>query len=289
MGEKRISNLFYQSLEDKFCSKLQKLDKFRSWYVFKNVAWSLVVYISVMIAFASAFHCFLCFNDVFEGPATSLLKVLTMVLGEFDFEDNFVYVKVKENHGSNLSVQVLLIFFIIYGSLIIMNLVTAWIVINQHEIRQTNVILAKQRIQELSGMTVLAPCNQKDNEDIPSKLCTTPVEDSSISFLKHILNKLNKFLDDDCSPSWAINEHTVTHDGLSYCCKALPKNTFLPSHTETCIDGLTTEMFKDKKEKQTQLIYVVKESKRKTERRLQKLIIKRGILSLLFKVKFILL
>ena len=229
-----------------------------------------------MIAFASAFHCFLCFNDVFEGPATSLLKVLTMILGEFDFEDNFVYLNVKEKHGSNISVQFLLILFIIYGSLIIMNLVTAWIVINQHEIRQTNVILAKQRIQELSGMTVLAPCNQKNNEDIPSKLCTTPIDDSSISCMKHILNKLNKFLDDDCSPSWAINEHTVTHDGMSYCCKALPKNTFLPSQTETCIEGLTTEMFKDKKAKQTHLIDFVKKSKKETERRLQKLIKNKG-------------
>ena len=69
----------------------------------------MVVYIPVMIAFASAFHCFLCFNDVFEGPATSLLKVLTMILGEFDFEDNFVYLNVKEKHGSNISVQFLLI------------------------------------------------------------------------------------------------------------------------------------------------------------------------------------
>ena len=94
--------------------------------------------------------------------------------------------------------------------------------------------------------------------------------DTNNSFLEHILNKLNKFLDYDGSTSWAINENTVTSDGLSYCCKALPKNTFLPSHTETCIEGLTTEMFKDKKAKQAHLIDFVKKSKKETERRLQK-------------------
>ena len=39
--------------------------------------------------------------------------------------------KVKENHGSNWSVQIILVLFIVYGSLIVMNLMTAWIVISQ--------------------------------------------------------------------------------------------------------------------------------------------------------------
>ena len=39
---------------------------YRSWHVMKNVAFSMVVYIPVMIAFAAAFHCFLIYNDTFE-------------------------------------------------------------------------------------------------------------------------------------------------------------------------------------------------------------------------------
>ena len=97
----------------------------------KNVAFSMVVYVPIMIAFAGAFHSFLIFDEVFEGPVASFLKVLTMILGEFDFEDKFLFDKVKGSNGSMWSVQVMLVMFIIYGSLIIMNLITAWIVITQ--------------------------------------------------------------------------------------------------------------------------------------------------------------
>ena len=84
------------------------------------------------------------FNETFEGPVASFFKVLTMILGEFDFEDNFIYDKVGEVKGSKWSVQIMLIMFIVYGSLVIMNLITAWIVITQ-----TEVILAQHRIQEI--------------------------------------------------------------------------------------------------------------------------------------------
>ena len=47
------------------------------------------VYIPKMIAFA--FHYFLDYHRTFGGPITSVLKVLTMVLREFEFEANFVY------------------------------------------------------------------------------------------------------------------------------------------------------------------------------------------------------
>ena len=104
---------------------------YRSWHVMKNVAFSMAVYIPIMMAFACAFHCFLIYNEVFQGQTASFLKVLTMVLGEFDYQDNFLYDKVKESKDSKFSVQIMLIMFIIYGSLIIMNLITAWIVITQ--------------------------------------------------------------------------------------------------------------------------------------------------------------
>ena len=76
-------------------------------------------------------------------------------------------------------------------------------------------------------------------------------------------------MNDDDTPSWAIKEHVVTEDGFS--CKEIQKNASLPSHTETCIEALTTEMFKDKKAKQAHLIDLIKKSKKETERRLQTL------------------
>merc|ERR1719362_1705136 len=139
---------------------------YRSWHVMKNVAWSMTVYIPVLMAFATAFHCFLKNDEIFEGTVASILKVLTMVLGEFDFTDHFVYDKVKENHGSNFSVQIMFVMFIIYGSMIIVNLITAWIVVNQRDAQDTEVILAMQRIEEISGMTNLfAYCSKKPEEE----------------------------------------------------------------------------------------------------------------------------
>ena len=78
-----------------------------SWHVLNNVAWSMLVYIPTIFAFSLSFHCFLKRNDAFEGPISSVLKTLSMMLGEFDLKDNFLYDKVKENHDSNFSVQVL--------------------------------------------------------------------------------------------------------------------------------------------------------------------------------------
>ena len=142
---------------------------YRSWHVLKNVAVSMIVYIPVIMAFATGFHCFLKNNSVFEGPIASFLKVLTMVLGEFDFQDNFVYDEVKKVHGSNISVQFMFVVFIVQGSMIIMNLITAWIVVNQQDATETKLILAKQRIEEISGMTNITAgmncCQKKPNNN----------------------------------------------------------------------------------------------------------------------------
>jgi hypothetical protein len=160
---------------------------YRSWHVMKNVAFSMMVYIPAMVAFAAAFHCFLMNNDTFEGPVASFFKVLTMTLGEFDFQDNFIYDKVEEVKGSKLSVQIMLIMFIVYGSLIIMNLITAWIVINQNAADQTEVILAQQRIEEIRGIpsfsTVFKCCFQKHKEGETSNKVSSKA-DSSIEVKK---------------------------------------------------------------------------------------------------------
>ena len=59
----------------------------------------------------------------------------------------------------------MLVLFIVYGSPIVMNLMTAWIVISQRDADETEVILAQQRIEEISGMAkitglVFKVCNK---------------------------------------------------------------------------------------------------------------------------------
>ena len=81
-----------------------------SWHVLKKVGWSLVVYVPSVIAFSMAFHAFLRRNEIFQGTTTSVIKVLTMLLGEFDFADNFLFDKVKKDGDSNFSAQVTFIY-----------------------------------------------------------------------------------------------------------------------------------------------------------------------------------
>ena len=67
----------------------------------------MVVYIPPIMAFGTAFHCFLSHNKVFEGSVSSIIRVFTMMLGEYEFDDNFLYDSVKENHDNYISVQVI--------------------------------------------------------------------------------------------------------------------------------------------------------------------------------------
>ena len=247
---------------------------YRSWHVMKNVAWSLMVYIPIIVAFACAFHVFLIYNEIFQGPVASILKVLTMILGEFDFQDNFVYDKVDEINGSNWSVQILLILFIFYGSFIIMNLITAWIVINQRDANETEVILAKQRIEEISGVTRFTAilsiyCQMGSNNDLPSKLCIYPIDESeSVGWCKQLWFNLKSWLDDDNSSKLCmIKKHCDLENGT---CKNLSRN--VPSHTRAI--GPTIKMLGAKKVKQLELIKTIKEIHQSTEKDLKTLLFK---------------
>ena len=96
-----------------------------------------------MMAFAMAFHCFLIEDEIFKGPVTSFIKVLTMVLGEFEFETHFYFNKVAETHGQNFSVQIMFVLFVVYGGIIMMNLIMATIVVNQRDASDSEFILIK--------------------------------------------------------------------------------------------------------------------------------------------------
>ena len=51
----------------------------------------MAVYATGLAAFAFAFHILMPGNTSFYNPATASLKVLVMMIGEFDFEDNFMW------------------------------------------------------------------------------------------------------------------------------------------------------------------------------------------------------
>ena len=238
---------------------------YRSWHVMKNVIMSVVVYLPYMMAFSMAFHCFLIFNEVFAGPVASLMKVLTMILGEYDFQDNFLYEKVKHSSGCIGSVQILFIVFVFFGSLIVMNLITAWVVNTQSNAEHSEVILAEQRIEQISGATHF---NLKKIEN-PSKVCISPVADEdSIDWWSKVFLKISLFLyDDRNSKVCIIREHESTQSGV---CKSTSKK--LPTYHKT-LNGITEKMMKEKQVKQSELIEMIKKVQIQTKKKREALLI----------------
>ena len=153
---------------------------YMTWQIMRSMFLNLVVFVPTLLAFASAFHCFLINNEVFEGPMASVLKTFEMFLGEVDFSDNFLYDKVKDTNGANLSVQLMLVIFIIYGILIIMNLIVA-LMVAKMDVAEAEITLAQQRIEEISSMADISSLiktfrkqffnSSHYDEDTPNLVC----------------------------------------------------------------------------------------------------------------------
>ena len=220
------------------------------------------VYLPSLGAFAIAFHCFLRNDPIFEGPFAAILKTLSMVLGEFNVEGRFLYDAVADNNGSQFSVQLLFLMFIIYGSVIVMNLITAWIVVNQQD-ADSQIILVKSRIEEIIGSTEITFFLKKGKEVGPSSLRIVPTEDSSdncfVTMLRHFYRSLMKgqfsqqLLN---SPIfWVIKDE---------------KN--LLSYVPLEIIDLTLERLDAKKEKRSNLKDRITEVQKETQEKVEKLL-----------------
>ena len=103
---------------------------YSSIYVSKKVFKSLLIFLPSLIGFTSAFHFFLHGNDQFQSFFDSFLKVVIMMIGEYEFEDNFSFDETRKVGGRSFSIQLMFVLFIIYGSVIVMNLIVA-IVVNR--------------------------------------------------------------------------------------------------------------------------------------------------------------
>ena len=162
----------------------------------------MIVYLPSLIAFALAFHCFLDNDVIFQGPTASILKTVAMLLGEFNYEGRFLYDYVESIDGSQFSVQVLYVLFIVYGSVIVMNLITAWIVVNQRD-ANSEIILAEQQIEEITGSTEVTNCcrSETEGDNVPPKLSIKPVHNKEqnccMGLLRSLYRKLMKGLFDD--------------------------------------------------------------------------------------------
>ena len=71
-----------------------------------------------LMAFAFTFHLLLPSNETFADPVTALLKVLAMMVGEFDFQTNFLIEKSALDNGQ-VSTQIVFFFFLLIGNIVI--------------------------------------------------------------------------------------------------------------------------------------------------------------------------
>ena len=74
--------------------------------VSKEIAKTLVVFAPSMAAFVFAFNMLYQANPIFHDLKSTLVKILVMMQGEFDFNDDLTTRKVKEHGGRNRSIQV---------------------------------------------------------------------------------------------------------------------------------------------------------------------------------------
>ena len=76
----------------------------------------------MLIAFSLCFYVLMhCQINVFENPWKSVLKILAMLIGELDYEGNFMADSV-EQAPNIIMIQIISACFLFFGSIVIMNL-----------------------------------------------------------------------------------------------------------------------------------------------------------------------
>ena len=89
--------------------------------VSKMIAGNLLIYSPGILAFSFAFYILLSSSDPFMNPLNALMKTMVMLIGEIDYGDNFMWDK---THGYRfaLTTQVLFPLFLLFGCVVLMNL-----------------------------------------------------------------------------------------------------------------------------------------------------------------------
>lgn len=124
-----------------------------SWRVFRQLVMSLLVFITIILAFSFSFHLALRKHPVFDNAFTSFMKTINMMVGEYNFDYNFTFESVRLVGGSNGIVQILLIFFIFLVSVTIANLIIALIIANINKmIEEAEAYQLQRTVSQLSSV-----------------------------------------------------------------------------------------------------------------------------------------
>ena len=104
--------------------------------VIRTVLLFLMVYSPAMIAFSMAFHILLPHQTLFSNPLMAMLKTGVMMIGELEFSDSFTWAAAAAE-GAQVSCQVLFVLFLIFLTIIIMNLLLGLTVSKTEELFKT--------------------------------------------------------------------------------------------------------------------------------------------------------
>jgi len=104
--------------------------------VFQKLVLSLLMFTTILLAFALSFHLALRKHGVFDNAFTSFLKMINMMAGEYNFDYNFTFEAVRAVGGSNGLVQILLVAFILLVTITIANMIIAIIIANIKELQE---------------------------------------------------------------------------------------------------------------------------------------------------------
>ena len=123
---------------------------FMSVYVTRTMLICMVTYIPCFLAFSFGFYIFLKPSDKFNSYTATIIKVLSMMVGELNYGDEFAYDAVDEVGGRNISTQIMFVLFLISITLIIMNLLLA-VTISKTEdlVNQSRLMQATRRIDDV--------------------------------------------------------------------------------------------------------------------------------------------
>ena len=91
-------------------------------HVSKILAQYIAVYSPALVAFAMAFYILLSNTEPFINPLNSFLKTLVMLIGELEYEGNFMWQSPVNGYPYFPSTQLLLVLFMLFGCIVIMNL-----------------------------------------------------------------------------------------------------------------------------------------------------------------------
>ena len=90
-------------------------------HITKTIVTIFLFFACAIFGFAVAFHMLLPQQPAFDNVFAAFLKVLPMMIGEYDFQKNFSWESVaKDNHGSNGTVQVIFVLFIFVVGVVIL-------------------------------------------------------------------------------------------------------------------------------------------------------------------------